>query len=173
VRELEGMVTKLTALASLRRNGSGGSVHGQAPIGHALVDELLGAGSASAAPAQQRPVRLEQIIRVVCERLRVDRSELSSAKRHRRVVLARSVVIYLARRLTTLSYPELARGLGRSNHSTIVTAARRVEKQVQQREAVSLTGPEADEEELPRRMDQLVEHLRRRVVETADRGTDR
>jgi chromosomal replication initiator protein len=50
--------------------------------------------------------------------------------RHKRVVLARSLTVLLARRLTTASFPEIARAMGRPNHSTIVTAHQRISGQL-------------------------------------------
>ena len=51
------------------------------------------------------------------------------------MVLARSLVVHLARELTTLSFPEIARGLGRENHSTVHTAARRIERELAESES--------------------------------------
>src|SRR4051812_17291077 len=60
--------------------------------------------------------------------------------RHKRVVMARAVTTYLARALTTLSYPEIARAMGRPNHSTVVTACQRITGQIERNE----TLPAAD-----------------------------
>jgi hypothetical protein len=62
-------------------------------------------------------------------------------------VLARGVVVFLAREMTTLSFPEIARVLGRDTHSTVHTAARRTESMVAAGERVepaepSLAGPD-------------------------------
>jgi chromosomal replication initiator protein len=46
------------------------------------------------------------------------------------VVLARAVSTALARRLTSASYPEIARAIGRPNHSTVITAHRRLDRQM-------------------------------------------
>ena len=47
-----------------------------------------------------------------------------------RAVLARSLGSFLCRELTTLSYPEIARALSRPNHSTVITADKRVRQQL-------------------------------------------
>jgi chromosomal replication initiator protein len=64
----------------------------------------------------------------VCRGLNVDLSDFMGKGRHQRVVLARSLCSYICRRLTTLSFPEIARAMGRTNHSTVITAHRRVER---------------------------------------------
>ena len=67
------------------------------------------------------------------------------AGRQRHVVLARSLAIYLARQLTSMSYPEIAAAMGRNSHSTIVTAARRIERQLEAGgEDATVTVPSAE-----------------------------
>lgn len=78
----------------------------------------------------QRAVRMADIVRRVCTKLNVEPEELASRGRHERVVLARALATYLARKLTSLSYPEIARAIGRPNHSTVITAHRRLDKQI-------------------------------------------
>ena len=56
------------------------------------------------------------------------------------MVLARGLVVHLARELTTLSFPEIARGLGRENHSTVHTAARRILRNLESNTTLALPG---------------------------------
>jgi chromosomal replication initiator protein len=156
VREIEGMITRLAALASLDR--SAGEAAG--PIGHVLVQRLTGTSSLG----HHRPVRLDHIIHAVCDGLAVERAQLMTRSRHRRVVLARSIAIYLARQLTTLSYPELAAALGRPNHSTIVTAAQRVEEQIR----TGHTLPAADGS--TGSLESICAKFRRRSIELANQN---
>ena len=94
--------------------------------------------------------------------------------RYRRVVLARSLVVHLARSLTTLSFPEIARGLGRENHSTVHTAARRIEADLAAAEAAMGEGnysprplPLPDDAEITLR--ELVEQLKYDVSKRCSR----
>jgi hypothetical protein len=48
--------------------------------------------------------------------------------RHERVVLAREIITVLCRQFTMMSFPEIARAMGRPNHSTVITAFQRFEK---------------------------------------------
>ncbi|HYE01915.1 MAG TPA: DnaA/Hda family protein [Phycisphaerales bacterium] len=130
VRELEGLVTKVEAVWRLLPELSAG---GEGAIGWAVVARALGEGAAPARSASARPVRplrVEHVTGVVCRDLNVELDELMGRGRHPRVVLARSVTAFLCRRLTTLSFPEIARGMGRPNHSTVVTAVQRVERDI-------------------------------------------
>ncbi|MBL8763370.1 MAG: AAA family ATPase [Phycisphaerae bacterium] len=136
-RELEGAVTRLDAVVRL--------VPGVLPAGTAMgvlaLERALrecdprGATGARGGPAPgrfgsgpRRAVRLEEIIALVTSELSVSVEELTGRGRHERIVLARASIAVLARRLTTLSYPDLARGLGRPSHSTFVTAVQRLER---------------------------------------------
>lgn len=149
VREIEGAVTKLAAL----RLVSGG-LSDSNEVGAVLVERLF-----QDRPLTRSPLRVATILEVVCRRLGVERSELLGSGRHRRVVLARGLVSYLARELTTLSYPEIARAIGRSNHSTVLTAGRRLHEQLERGERIEL-DPQAGSMPLK----ELVDHLRHELT---------
>lgn len=135
VRELEGTITKLAAMQHLTAAGATPK-DGPAEVGLLLVQQLLNDQAWSPAA----PVRIGGIIDVVCGRLRVTRNDLTSTGRHRRVVLARALIAYLGRELTTLSYPEIAQAIGRAHHSTVHTAAKRLKQQLDARQHVTLNG---------------------------------
>lgn len=151
VRELEGAVNKLTALKTLA-NGAGPDV------GVVLVERLLADGSWR----PKTPVRIEALVDAVCARLVVNRAQLLGSGRHRRVVAARGLVAYLARELTTMSYPEIAAALGRKHHSTVHTAAGRIARQLREQRRMDLgDGGE------PVTINELVDRLRRDVAQAA------
>ena len=150
IRDIEGVLTRLAAAAALR-NGRGGD-----PIGHAMLNQVLGADEVA---RPTRPIDIDRIIDVVCERVMVQRADVLGRSRHRRIVLGRSLVCYLARELTTLSYPELGRKLGRSNHSTVVAADQRMRNQIAQRAPLPLTC-QVD----CTTVDQLVSRTRRALI---------
>ena len=116
IREIEGSITRLGALVELD------GIRGQ--IGPGTVERLL--GSEGPATSGSVPIRLGSIVEAVCERLRVSREDLLGSGRHARTVVARGMVAHLARELTTHSFPEIARALGRDTHSAIHTAAKRL-----------------------------------------------
>ncbi|MAG16838.1 MAG: hypothetical protein CMJ21_02090, partial [Phycisphaerae bacterium] len=86
----------------------------------------------------RKPARFDTILETVCDKLGVPKTNVIGAARQRHVVLARSLVIHLARLLTTMSYPEIASALQKSNHSSIITAAQRVTKQLANDELVTI-----------------------------------
>lgn len=117
VRELEGAVSKMLALRTLLPSEPSAEAESRA------LDRLL--DERARRPAH--PVSLPAIIEAVCAQLQISRGDLLGASRHRRLVAGRGVVAWLARSLTTMSYPEIAHLLGRRNHSTVHAAARRIE----------------------------------------------
>ncbi len=130
VRELEGAVNKLAALVSVSdRPVADGEV------GALFVQQLF----KDSAWRPKTPIKLRTVIDVVCDRLSVNRADLMGSGRHRRVVLARGLVAYLGRMLTTLSYPEIAQAMGRRHHSTVHTAAKRVTGQLQGHHTIDLS----------------------------------
>lgn len=155
VRDLEGAVTRLEAVHRLLGSFAGAAAsgprsgdhpdagEGAGPVGMIAVDHALKARGEST-PRKPVPVRL--IAERCCATLRVDADDLFGRSRHRRVVLARSMAAFLARDLTTQSYPEIARELNRPNHSTIVTAVARVAKQLERDERCEIDAPSGSRE---------------------------
>lgn len=141
VRELEGLLTQVEAAHRLLPNLSTGGT-----VGLATVRTALGINDGDGRTVRaKRPVPMEAILHVVCRELRVDPGEFAGTGRHKRVVLARAVTVQLARELTTLSYPEIARAMRRPNHSTVITAHQRLTGQLEQSPDMDIStvcGPE-------------------------------
>ncbi|MEM1027981.1 MAG: DnaA/Hda family protein [Planctomycetota bacterium] len=153
VREIEGTLAHLHALATLAQP--------QGPtrlVNRALVEKLFAGQRQLAA---KRPVRFTDIQDTVCEHLNVPIAQVAGSSRHRMVVLARAITVYLAKQMTTLSYPEIAAALNKPSHSTVVTAVQRMTRQLEDNQPMLLPGqPDATTPV------QLVEDLRRRVLQS-------
>lgn len=149
VREIEGAVAKLAAVSVLDTRRLQGE-----PIGESSVVQVL---DADAARERRTNVRIPTIIEAACEAMQVDRADALGASRHRRAVLVRGIIALLARELTTRSYPEIAKAMGRSTHSTIHAAAGRVQRLVEERAPI-------DAADGPCGADELVARVRRAVL---------
>jgi chromosomal replication initiator protein len=126
VRELEGALVKLTALAALE--------DGEVTLdvaAAALTDHLARADSA---------VTLSDIEAVVAPYFGVTPADLHSSRRTRTVSAARMTAMYLARRHTSMSYPEIGRMMGK-NHSSVVLAVQRMEKVLHNGDTITWTTP--------------------------------
>jgi chromosomal replication initiator protein len=126
VRDLEGLLTQVEALRlvmpELIPGGKIGLVAVRRALGLGEHTGLSGVGTRI-----RRPIPLSLIASEVCAALGVEVADLHGKGRHKTVVLAREMTVHVARRLTTCSFPEIARSMGRENHSTVLTAHRRVE----------------------------------------------
>lgn len=88
-----------------------------------------------------RPVSASYIIDETVREMRINPSDLLGKSRHFRVCIARGLATIIMRELTVLSFPDIAERLHRSNHSTVVTAADRVRRQIESEIPI---GPEED-----------------------------
>jgi len=144
VREIEGTLTKLHALASLAGNPNAVRDHdgprASAAIGHALLDRLFAAGD----HAPRAPLRFEAILKAVCDRLDVPANQVLGSGRHKHLVLARSIVVHLTRELRKMSYPEIAAAFGKKNHSSVITANKRLTQRLADDERLLLPGESAE-----------------------------
>ncbi len=112
VRELEGALNRLTAHAALfNRDITLESIH------EVLADLLK---------AHDRRVTIEEIQKRVSEHWNIRLTDMSSARRARAVARPRQVAMYLAKRLTSRSLPEIGRKFGNRDHTTVMHAVQRI-----------------------------------------------
>ncbi|MGJ8637663.1 MAG: DnaA ATPase domain-containing protein [Phycisphaerales bacterium] len=136
VRELEGAIVQVQAVARLLDQDQ----HGGPTLTSIHRALQLRCGTESAG-ASRGPIPIDLIMKVVCEHLGVTRQDLGGRGRHRTVVLARELIVHLARELTTNSFPEIAHSIGRPNHSTVITAAKRIKTRIENLELCTPMGP--------------------------------
>jgi len=133
VRDIEGVLARAHALQRLDSGTSG-----------ALDEGIIRQSIRGLRVGQpRRPCPASRVLETACQELGVQPSEVLGNGRHRRVVMARGVAAYMMRQLTTLSFPEIARALGRRNHSTVATACRRIEGDLA-KDAPVECGPDLD-----------------------------
>lgn len=73
-----------------------------------------------------RIVRMTDVERVVCQAFGVTPEDLKSSSRNRRLTQPRRIAIYLARKLAQAAYSEIGRYFGGRNHSTVLSAEKKV-----------------------------------------------
>lgn len=117
VRELEGALMKLAIKAG---------ISGRASIDEALVRETL-----RVAPRPQ-VITVEDVQRAVCEHYRIKLNQLTGKDRHREVALPRQVAMWLARVHLGTSFPQIGARFNGKDHTTVISAVRKVEKLVQE-----------------------------------------
>ncbi len=114
IRELEGALNRVAAYAQL----TGETIDLDFAV--ATLGELL--------RGSQKRVTIDEIQKLVSQHFELKPLDLISARRARVVARPRQIAMYLAKRLTTRSLPEIGRKFGGRDHSTVIHAVRRVEE---------------------------------------------
>jgi chromosomal replication initiator protein len=113
VRELEGALLRLAARAAFQNQ----------PITLELAKEALQKLIALAPTG----LTIEAIQREVSSYFDVKLHDLKGPKRHRAVAHPRMIAMFLCRKLTSMSYPEIGSRFGGKDHSTVISAVRKIE----------------------------------------------
>jgi len=67
-------------------------------------------------------------------------ADLHTSRKSRTIALARNIAMFMARKHTDLSLPEIARVMGNKNHTTVLLACRRIGKLLEENADVSWPG---------------------------------
>lgn len=113
VRELEGALVKISAVHSL--------------TGQAITEEFVAQVLRDVLPTA-RPLDLDQIQKETARFYKVTLDDLKQDRRTKALAHARQVAMYMCRKLTKSSFPEIANRFNK-DHSTVISAVRKVEKQ--------------------------------------------
>jgi chromosomal replication initiator protein len=113
VRELEGALIRLAAF---------GSLSGKKEITLEYARQTL-EGSLARPPDH---LTVEQVLKVVAGYYQVKVADLRSERRHKSIATPRAIAMYLARKHTGESYPDLGRAFGNKHHTTILSACEKV-----------------------------------------------
>ncbi len=116
VRELQGAVLKLIAFSALQNQ----------KINLHTAKEILSEHLSRTDPI----VHISDIESAVAAFFGITTSDLHSSKKDRTISLARHFSMYLARKHTSMSSPEIGKCMGNKNHATVLLACKRIEEQV-------------------------------------------
>lgn len=116
VRELEGALFKLLAYRSVDSGD----------LSLPRVRTMLADHISTVAPA----VRLGDVESMVATYFGLRPADLHSSRKSQTISTARSIAMYLTRKLTGLSFPDIGKYMGNKNHATVIQACRRVEKRL-------------------------------------------
>jgi chromosomal replication initiator protein len=114
VRVLEGALTRLFAFASL--------------VGRRITLDMTQECLADLLRTADRKVTIDEIKRKVADHYNLRLTDLVSPRRARAVARPRQVAMFLAKTLTSKSLPEIGRGFGGRDHTTVIHAVRKVEQ---------------------------------------------
>lgn len=79
-------------------------------------------------PVETRSVKVADVIAEVCREFEISRRVMLSKDRRLAIVRVRHIAMWVARRVTRRSLPELGRLFGACDHTTVLNAIRRVDE---------------------------------------------
>jgi chromosomal replication initiator protein len=114
IRELEGALNQLLAFCEMR---------GLQPD-LAVASTLLGASK-----SRPKHISAKQIIERTAKHFHISLEDILGPKRDKDIVVPRQVAMYMLRSELHLSFPKIARELGRKDHTTAIHSVEKIEKE--------------------------------------------
>jgi len=115
IRELEGYLVRIAAYSSL----TGRQI--DLDLVKSVLKQLL-------RKEEKAEMTTEDIIKAVGVKFSIKISDIKSHKKNKNLVLARQVSMYLAREMTSASYPDIGTKVGGRDHSTVIYAHSKIKK---------------------------------------------
>jgi chromosomal replication initiator protein len=114
IRELEGALNQLLAWCEMRG-----------------LEPNMGIASSLLGSAQSRPkhISAKQIIERVARHYQVPLEDILGPKRDKDIVVPRQIAMYMLRSELHLSFPKIARELGRKDHTTAIHSIEKIERE--------------------------------------------
>ena len=117
IRELEGSLIRVLAMASLRG----------VPLSKTLAQEAMRSVTRR---SDENPISVARIQRAVAEHYKLTVDNLRAKSNVRHFLVPRQVAMYLCKRLTKKSYPEIAREFGGKHHTTVIHSVEKIDKSI-------------------------------------------
>ncbi len=117
IRELEGALNKLVAHSTLTRSSPS-----QEQLEETLQDII----------ASPKTLDTEHVIRTVADFYHVSVHQLAGRKRNKDIIRPRQVAMYLARKETQASLPEIGTALGGRDHTTVIYGVEKIAGQLEE-----------------------------------------
>ncbi|MEP6912199.1 MAG: chromosomal replication initiator protein DnaA [bacterium] len=114
VRELEGSLIRLVAISSLRG----------IPISKELAKDAIRNIASEEEPGV---VTIEQIQKTVATAYKLSVDQLVSKNNSRQFAFPRQIAMYLCKKLTKHSYPEIGRAFGGKHHTTVIHSVEKIQ----------------------------------------------
>jgi chromosomal replication initiator protein len=124
IRELEGALVRVIAYVSLTKR----------KIDKEKVKEIL--KDVIVHDELQQPISIEMVQRKTSKYFKVQLSDILSKKRNSAIVKPRQIAMYLSRKLTSCSLPEIAKEFGGRDHGTVLHACNKIEDSMKKDQAL-------------------------------------
>jgi len=116
IRELEGALIRVVAYSLLEEK----------PISLALTQVVL----KDMVNETTKTISLEMVMQTVSDYFHINIEEMRSKKKSQNIVLPRQIAMFLARKLTKHSLPEVGKAFGGRDHTTVMHSCKKIEQAV-------------------------------------------
>ena len=116
IRELEGVFNKIVAIASLNNE----------PISIELAEKTINEFKQQS----EKVISADFIKETVAKYFNVNKDDLASDKRSNDIAFPRQIAMYLCREIANLSFPKIGDEFGKRDHSTVMHAYKKIEKEI-------------------------------------------
>ncbi len=124
IRELEGVFNKIIARASLTHS----------PITIELTENTINEFKAES----EKVLSSDFVKETVAKYFNIDKDDLVSNKRSNEIAFPRQIAMYLCREVANMSYPKIGEDFGNRDHSTVMHACKKIEKEVKEKNNTKL-----------------------------------
>ena len=138
IRELEGFLTQTIAYSSLTKR----------KIDLDMVRQVL---ARILKTNEKFSVTIEDVMKAISDRYSIKMSDLRSPKKNKNLASARQIVMYLSRKLTSASFPDIGEKLGGRDHSTVIYADNKIKRLIETDPELKKTLQELEDGLLQRR----------------------
>ena len=124
IRELEGVFNKIVARASL--------IH--SPITIELAENIINEFKYES----EKVISCDFIKETVAKYFSIDKDDLAGNKRSNDIAFPRQIAMYLCREVANMSFPQIGVDFGGRDHSTVMHACKKIEKEVKEKSNTKL-----------------------------------
>jgi len=124
IRELEGVYNKIVANASLTH----------APITIELAENIINEFISK----KDKKISVDYIQETVAKYFNIDKADFNTEKRSNDIAYPRQIAMYLCREIANMSFPKIGEDFGNRDHSTVMHAYKKIEKEIKTKENTKL-----------------------------------
>ncbi len=119
IRELEGVLNKIVAYASLTHSTI------TIEIAEKAINDIV--------LQKEKVISSDYIQEVVAKYFNIDKKDLVSTKKSNDIAFPRQIAMYLCRTVASMSLPKIGQDFGNRDHTTVMHAVNKIEKQIKEK----------------------------------------
>ena len=119
VRELEGVLKKIVAFASLTHS----------PITMEVAERSIN----DVILQKEKVISADYVQEIVARYFNIDKKDLKGSKRSNEIVFPRQIAMYLCRDTANMSFPQIGQEFGKRDHTTVMHAFSKIENEIKEK----------------------------------------